>query len=1815
MKVKEVDRTANIAWSPAAQHPIYLAAGTAAQQLDATFSTTAALEIYGLNLTEPGLDMSLKGSIVSEHRFHNIAWGCHEVTSSDKDTTGVIVGGADDGNLIVYDPSKILQGNKGIIFQKNNHNGPVRTLDFNPHKPNLLASGSSESEIFIWDLLHPVKPMTPGTKSQPLEDVACVAWNCQVQHILASTFPGKCVVWDLRKNEPIIKVSDTSYRMRCKEIAWHPAVATQLCIASEDDQTPVIQLWDLRFATSPLKVLENHQRGVLSLAWCKQDPDLLISCGKDSRILCWNPNSNVPGGEVVCEINSNQWNFSVAWCERNPAVIASSSFDGYVGIYSLMGGQQQLTPSSKITDAFPGSETLSQPPVNQLPQRNVALPLKKPPKWLRKPVGASFANIFKIDLLESKFTITEFVGLLVMYIRNTSTALLDNATAIKSNFKHMGNDKPGWFDQECCIITRKISNIASRIKSSNNQPQLLTQLNIFKKKYEQLKIKKKAETTEFRINQINKLHPGKKEFWIFFKNKKKQEISGPSVESFERHLCNIFQTSDQTPTQNIIHYELSPSDPLLDQEISEDEIISALAESRGSSSPGLDGISYTFLKNNQQLLTPVLSKLFNDCFQMKLLPPQWNVSKIVMIFKKGNVCDPSNYRPINLLSCLYKLYSRILTKRLSQWCDIHNILSNFQYGFRTGLGTQDALFNITTLIQQSIYKNPNSTIFSTFIDFKMAFDRVNRDILFKKLQLMGISKHFLLTIISTLTNNKFCVHNGTTIFDNNIGVKQGDVISPLLFCLFLNDLPSFLGNYDDLKIEDINQNIILYADDVALFSKSEQSMNSYLHKLHQYCQTNQIQVNIKKSKGMIFSRKTPDLLKFKLIYDNHPLELVTTFKYLGILFDSKMNFKPHFQSLVEKCKFSFNSMLNSDIQLSHLNFNHIQRLIDARLISIINYGANIWGFKRFGGKLVQFSDKQENKVTITQVATDESTMQRSSHLENSLTSRNFADFCTKKLELSPNEYDRTIWSFLLANFEDNPRQKALKLLGYNAEELSKKIQEVLKVEFLNSGVDAEELANRMSTLSAGVSLDFQDVKPRSTLMPEVSWTVDANESGFQRVRSHGKSSIKGCACNHVCGSLMMDWVKLGNTPENSRDVSRDAFDAIGESKSIDGLISRAILVGNIDYAVSLCLQDGRMADALVLAMAGGADLWQQTQQRYLKNSKSDVAKLIAAVVTDSWKQLVVNCDIMYWKEALSAILTYGKQNEFCELCEILGKRLENEKSGELFNKASICYICSGNLEHFVACYSKKNTDENSVQLQDLMEKVMILEKAVEVTQIRPIESIRNGPLLSDKLSGYAKLLANQGQLLSAFSYLSNCNTEEANILKDRIYKSISDYLPGVQPPSFPYRRISLQPSVEPRQAPHIQKNVPRQTNQWSMNKAPTTNNYYGGANQPISEQFMPPHLNNTISSGLYGPPSTSMPNSVPHNVAQSIPSVPPTSISQNLITNSATGPPGPPPPSSSTLPNQKGHMSHRYPSTPQDPSLYSQGYSSVNQANYMSFPQQQNFMQPNAISNSVQNSTSGAMVPNAAHSQPTSNLYNPYMSSPASDTSQFSQVAPPPVSAPYGTSRTDFNLGWNDPPVLTSNVQPIFNPNQPQQPIFNPNQPQDIPNAPVTNQYQNNFAVAPSPMSQLNYGGQNYNAPPQQMQNDQQFIENTEPPLPAAPIEPIPEKHAVIMDVLIALTAKCSNATTNPQMRRKLEDVSRKLENLENKLRYNALSETTLNYLHEMVSHIKCEDYQSAIAVTTNCITRVNFSEISSFMPGIKVLLQVGLQLGIYYSD
>ncbi|KAK9505402.1 hypothetical protein O3M35_009469 [Rhynocoris fuscipes] len=381
MKLKEIERTANTAWSPAENYPILLAAGTAGQQLDASFSTSAALEIFAVDLKDPSLDLELKSSVPSQHRFRKVGWSSA--------TQGIIVGGCDQGAIQVYNVSKLLSNEEGLVASPERHSGSVNALDFNPFQKNLLATGATNSEIYIWDMNNTSQPMTPGAKSQPYEDVEWLAWNRQVQHILASIFPTRSVVWDLRKNEPIIKLTDTTSRVKWKAVAWHPEVATQLCLASEEDINPVVQLWDLRFATAPVKSFHGHNRGVLTLSWCTQDSDFLVSAGKDNKILCWNPNAQEPDNDIICEIpNTQQWIFEVGWCPRNPSLLVGSSCDGRTSIYSLTGSASQMQMNTKIAESFPGmgEYSESQVPTTQQP----SIDIKKAPKWMKKTSGAVF---------------------------------------------------------------------------------------------------------------------------------------------------------------------------------------------------------------------------------------------------------------------------------------------------------------------------------------------------------------------------------------------------------------------------------------------------------------------------------------------------------------------------------------------------------------------------------------------------------------------------------------------------------------------------------------------------------------------------------------------------------------------------------------------------------------------------------------------------------------------------------------------------------------------------------------------------------------------------------------------------------------------------------------------------------------------------------------------------------------------------------------------------------------------------------------------------------------------------------------------------------------------------------------------------------------------------------------------------------------------------------------------------------------------------------------------------------------------------------
>ncbi|XP_059004367.1 protein transport protein Sec31A isoform X7 [Mustela lutreola] len=1231
MKLKEVDRTAMQAWSPAQNHPIYLATGTSAQQLDATFSTSASLEIFEFDLSDPSLDMKSCATFSSSHRYHKLIWGPHKMDSKGN-VSGVLIAGGENGNIILYDPSKIIAGDKEVVIAQNDkHTGPVRALDVNIFQTNLVASGANESEIYIWDLNNFATPMTPGAKTQPPEDISCAAWNRQVQHILASASPsGRATVWDLRKNEPIIKVSDHSNRMHCSGLAWHPDVATQMVLASEDDRLPVVQMWDLRFASSPLRVLENHARGILAIAWSMADPELLLSCGKDAKILCSNPNT----GEVLYELPTNtQWCFDIQWCPRNPAVLSAASFDGRISVYSIMGGSadglrqkqvDKLSSSFGNLDPFGTGQPL--PPLQipqQTAQHNIVLPLKKPPKWTRRPVGASFS----------------FGGKLVT-------------------------------------------------------------------------------------------------------------------------------------------------------------------------------------------------------------------------FENGRV-----------------------------------------------------------------------------------------------------------------------------------QAQQGA--------------------------------------------------------------------------------------------------------------------EPH------------------------------------------------------------------HHVFVSQVVTEEEFLRRSDQLQQVVRSQGFVSYCQKKIEASQTEFEKNVWSFLKVNFEDDSRGKYLELLGYRKEDLGKKIAVAL------SKVDGPNAALKDSD---------------------------------QVAQSDGEESPAAGE------QLLGECIKEGKQ-ESEFLLSAGGTFNISISGDIDGLITQALLTGNFESAVDLCLHDNRMADAIILAIAGGQELLAQTQKKYFAKSQSKITRLITAVVMKNWKEIVESCDLKNWREALAAVLTYAKPDEFSTLCDLLGTRLESEGDSLLQTQACLCYICAGNVEKLVACWTKAQDGSNPLSLQDLIEKVVILRKAVQLTQAMDTNTV--GVLLAEKMSQYANLLAAQGSIAAALAFLPE-NTNQPNIvqLRDRLCKAQGQPIPGQESSKTPYDRQQLPKGRPGPVAGHTQ-----------MPRVPAQQYYPHGENPPPPGFIMHGNVNPNAATAQLPTSPGHMHTQVPP-YPQPQPYQPAQQYSFGTGGSAACRAPQPVAPSASNA----------YPNTPyMSPASSYSGqpplYAAQHQASLPASSSAAAFPPPPSSGASFQHGGPGAPPSSSAYALPpgTTGTLPAAGELPASQRTenQFMQDQALMLEGPQN--------GWNDPPALNrvpkkKKMPENFMPPVPiTSPIMNPlgdPQSQMLPQQPSVPAPLSSQASFPQPHLA---GGQTFHGVQQPLGQPGMPPSFSKPNIegaPGAPIgntiqhvqslptekitkKPIPDEHLILKTTFEDLIQRCLSSATDPQTKRKLDDASKRLEFLYDKLREQTLSPTIISGLHNIARSIESRNYSEGLTIHTHIVSTSNFSETSAFMPVLKVVLTQANKLGV----
>lgn len=193
--------------------------------------------------------------------------------------------------------------------------------------------------------------------------------------------------------------------------------------------------------------------------------------------------------------------------------------------------------------------------------------------------------------------------------------------------------------------------------------------------------------------------------------------------------------------------------------------------------------------------------LFNLVFDTGLLPEPWSIGKIIPIYKqKGQTTDPSNYRPITLLSCMGKLFTAVINNRLQRYAEKYDKIRECQAGFRKNFSTVDHIFALHTII--NLLHRCKKKLFCGFIDLKRAFDSVWRSGLLFKIKNFGITGKCYNLIKSMYDSIKSCVSiNGVTsrFFPSNIGVRQGENLSPFLFSVFLNDLETFLSSGNEIN--------------------------------------------------------------------------------------------------------------------------------------------------------------------------------------------------------------------------------------------------------------------------------------------------------------------------------------------------------------------------------------------------------------------------------------------------------------------------------------------------------------------------------------------------------------------------------------------------------------------------------------------------------------------------------------------------------------------------------------------------------------------------------------------------------------------------------------------------------------------------------------------------------------------------------------------------------------------------------------------------------------------------------------------------------
>lgn len=509
-----------------------------------------------------------------------------------------------------------------------------------------------------------------------------------------------------------------------------------------------------------------------------------------------------------------------------------------------------------------------------------------------------------------------------------------------------------WFDQECRIARQNVRKLLRKFNKTLEPSDRYCYCTARREYKNMISMKKLAYNNQL-YHQIESSIGDQKDFWKNVRTVLRKDYSKNTIttEEWYDHFKNLLDIHDSSGTdtqEECVAHVHDDSLEYLDRPISKQDVISAIKKLKNAKAAGPDGFIGEIYKGLENVAVDFLVNLFNNLFDSGVYPEQWTESVIVPLFKKGDKNNPNNYRGISLSNIASKLYSSIINNRLSEWIELNNITGEYQAGFKRGYSTIDHLFTLMAAVQKQF--THNRKLYVAFIDFEKAFDTISRKLLWPILSKNGINGKLHKCIKSMYDDVKAKIRCGAKFSDYircTQGVKQGDVCSPVLFSLFINELALEIINNGrhGANFQLIELFILLFADDIALISETAVGLQTQLNSLHSAASRLELRINMDKSNIVVFRKGGYLAAHEKWYYGNRKMSIVNAYKYLGLYVSTKLSFTFACQDLVSRGKRALLRIFQLLYKFENASVKLFLKLFDAQVQPIVQYGAEIWGFE------------------------------------------------------------------------------------------------------------------------------------------------------------------------------------------------------------------------------------------------------------------------------------------------------------------------------------------------------------------------------------------------------------------------------------------------------------------------------------------------------------------------------------------------------------------------------------------------------------------------------------------------------------------------------------------------------------------------------------------------------------------------------------------------------------------------------------------------------------------------------------------------------